>query len=141
MFLRVRAWTAGRRAGSHAFWESDVTFRAHIDMYCIHAGLRGRNQGGILPSKFDIVRLSLRELARRKPKHQSEITGITMVVINFMCESRFCSSSSFHEKGRLVRHLTPLPHKMDRSRASTSIKRNRLLWRAMNNTCIQFAPL
>lgn len=25
MFLRVRAWTAGRRAGSHAFWESDVT--------------------------------------------------------------------------------------------------------------------
>lgn len=25
MFMRVRAWTAGRRAGSHALWESDVT--------------------------------------------------------------------------------------------------------------------
>jgi len=25
MFVGVRAWTAGRRAGSHAFWESDVT--------------------------------------------------------------------------------------------------------------------
>lgn len=40
MFLRVRAWTAGRRVGSHAFWESDVTPSAgahllHIAMHMV----------------------------------------------------------------------------------------------------------
>lgn len=59
VFLRVRAWTAGRRAGSHAFWESDVTCKAHIDMYCIDAGLRGRRQRGILRSVFHVSRQKL----------------------------------------------------------------------------------
>ena len=38
MSLRVRAWTAGRRVGSHAFWESDVTPSAgsHILYIAMH---------------------------------------------------------------------------------------------------------
>lgn len=81
---------------------------------------------GVLRSKYNIDRLSSRELARQTlNKRGYQLSLLTLSASDFRLHS--------HIKGHLVHHLTAIPREINRTRARPLQSRETGWWRVMKN--------